>query len=429
MSTTLYDIIDRCAADMITVHTVGGAVLWASSSTADLFGWSPETLVKKNIADLAHPDDHERVRRHYLLEQDAAGGALRYRFRCADGSHRWVETRTRRSDGADGVMLVSITRDVYMKATAAPVPPASSAEELRPSSPDEAQPTLLVVDDQSEMRQLLRAMLRDKYRVLTASDGFEALRVLNDEPVMAVISDVMMPRMSGDELVRAVRNDPERAHTPILLVTARTDRQLKMRALKDGATDVVTKPFDRSELLARVDNLVHSSAAFRSLRRQTRIDSLTGVFNRGRVMTVLEKQCELAVAGDYELSIAMIDVDHFKRINDTYGHAVGDEVLREIASRLNDGVRTCDAVGRYGGEEFLVVLPSCGYAQAISIAETLTARMRATPIETSAGALHVTISGGVATRTDEVCDAQDLVVLADRALYRAKREGRDRIAA
>ena len=430
MSSSLYDMIDRCAADMIAVHAEGGVISWASRSTEELFGWTPDELAGRSLAELAHPDDRERVQKHFA-GGGAAAVAVRFRLRLPDGVHRWVETRTRRASGEAGAgALVSITRDVYMKPqSTAPPPPSSDVQELRVPSPEERRPTVLVVDDQPEMRQLFRAMLRDKYRVLCASDGFEALRILDEEPIAAVISDVMMPRMSGDELLRTVRRDPEKAHVPVLLVTARMDRQLRMRALRDGATDYVTKPFDRSELVARIDNLVQSATAFRSLRRQTRIDSLTGVFNRSRVLTVLQKQCELSVAGDYHLSVVMIDVDLFKRVNDTYGHAVGDEVIREVAQRLNDGVRSCDAVGRYGGEEFLVILPSCDYDQALAIAEALNVSVRATPIETSAGPITVTISGGVATRNGGACEPRELVVAADRALYRAKREGRNRIAA
>lgn len=427
MIAPLYDIIDRCAADMISVHAVGGRVLWASSSTAELFGWVPEELVGRTLVELAHPEDRDRVESHFAL--DDGGGAIRYRLRAPDGDYRWVETRTRASQESDGVRLVSITRDVYLQPREHETDGQTGIRALRTTPAAEARPTVLVVDDQPEMRQLFRTMLRHKYRVLEAGDGREALRVLDTEPVMAVVSDVMMPRMSGHELLRIVRDDPERGHLPVLLVTARTDRTFRTRALQDGATDFVTKPFDRNELLARIDNLVDSAAAFRSLRQQTRIDSLTGLFNRARVLHVLDKQCELSVAGGYDLSVVMIDVDHFKVINDTHGHGVGDEVLREVAKRLQAGVRSCDAVGRYGGEEFLVILPSCGYGQAVHIAESIAARMRETPVATSVGPLHVTISGGVSTRAGGCTPPSEMVDAADRALYRAKREGRDRIAA
>ncbi len=426
MTRTLFDILDRSAADMLSVHSVGGTVLWASSSTADLFGWSPEALVGTEIGDLAHPDDRDRVRAFYARRAHD-GDAVRFRLRLPDGSHRWVESRVGESRDDGVTRLVSITRDIYLRPRAEERPPAPP--DMRPEEPAPGPPTVLVVDDQAEMRELLRTMLKHKYRVVEAEDGEEALRMLDREPVLAVVSDVIMPGMTGDQLLRAVRSDPERAHIPILLVTARTDRTFRTRALRDGATDLVTKPFDRAELLARIDNLVLSSATFRSLRQQTRIDSLTGVFNRARVLHVLEKQCELAVAGGYALSVVMIDVDHFKRINDTYGHAVGDEVLHEVARRLQEGVRSVDAVGRYGGEEFLVILPSCDYAQAMTLAEAAAARVRGEAFGTAAGPIRVTISGGVATRRDGCTSPRELVEAADRALYRAKRAGRDRIAA
>lgn len=432
MARNVHDLIDRCAADMITVHAVGGAVLWVSSSTEELFGWTPEELLGCSMADLAHPDDRERVADYYDLG-GASDGTIRFRLSTRDGDYRWVETRTRATEEGGELQLVSITRDVYQRPNRARAGSGVHSMRISPlprlGEPGVHRPTVLVVDDQFEMRELLSTMLRHKYRVLTADDGGEALRLLQEEPVMAIVSDVMMPRMSGDELLRAVRSDPERAHTPVLLVTARTDSNFRTRALQDGATDYVTKPFDRNELVARIDNLVHSSAAFRTLRQQTRIDALTGVFNRGRVMTILEKQHELSLASDYGLSVVMIDVDHFKRVNDTHGHAVGDEVLREVARRLGDGVRNGDAVGRYGGEEFLIILPSCDYARAIRLAEELREAVRGTPVATSAGPVHVTISGGVATSPGARLSPSELVEAADRALYRAKRQGRDRIAA
>lgn len=431
MGRTVYDIIDRCAADMITVHAVGGAVLWASSSTEELFGWTPEQLLGDDMADLAHPDDRERVRHFYELS-NPGDGTIRFRLRNSDGEHRWVESRTRASEEDGEVQLVTITRDVYQRPTATST---SGVHSMRISplprmgEPGVHRPTVLVVDDQPEMRQLLSTMLRHKYRVLTASNGGEALRIVQEDGVMAIVSDVMMPHMSGDELLRAVRSDPERAHTPVLLVTARTDAGFRTRALEDGATDYVTKPFDRNELIARIDNLVHSSTAFRKLRQQTRIDALTGVFTRARVLDVLQKQHELSMASDFDLSVLMVDVDHFKLVNDTHGHPVGDEVLREVARRIGASVRNGDAVGRYGGEEFLVVLPSCDYASALNIAESLRDAVRRSPVETTAGPVEVTISGGVAASPGGRLAPSELIDSADRALYRAKREGRDRIAA
>jgi len=388
--------------------------------------------VGQEMAGLAHPDDRQRVQHFYDLS-GRSDGTIRFRLRTADDDYRWVESRTRASEEDGEIQLVSITRDVYQRPSAASSSSGVHSMRISPlprvGEPGVHRPKVLVVDDQPEMRQLLSTMLRHKYRVLTAANGGEALRIVQEEGVMAIVSDVMMPRMSGDELLRAVRSDPERAHTPVLLVTARTDPGFRTRALEDGATDYVTKPFDRNELIARIDNLVHSSTAFRKLRQQTRIDALTGVFNRARVLDVLDKQHELSLASDFDLSVVMVDVDYFKRVNDTHGHPVGDEVLREVARRIGASVRNGDAVGRYGGEEFLVVLPSCDYASALGLAESLREAVRRSPVETTAGPVPITISGGVAASPGGRLAPSELIEAADRALYRAKREGRDRIAA
>jgi two-component system, cell cycle response regulator len=258
---------------------------------------------------------------------------------------------------------------------------------------------------------------------------------LSDAPRMALL-DWMMPGQNGVDVCRALRKFRPEPYTYILLLTAKDAKESVVEGLESGADDYLTKPFNPQELKARIrvglrlldleDNLVQAREA---MRFKATHDILTGAWNRGAILETLDREVSRFQREHHSLGILIADVDHFKAVNDTYGHQAGDTVLRDIAKRLQMAVRQYDTGGRYGGEEFLILLPGCDGSDTRLKAERLRDAISREPIETSAGNLTVAISvGGVATADWPKDSADQFLHMADLALYRAKREGRNRTA-
>ncbi|MBZ5502908.1 MAG: diguanylate cyclase [Acidobacteriia bacterium] len=295
--------------------------------------------------------------------------------------------------------------------------------------------SILIAEDDLVSRHLLETILgKWGYRVIAVSDGLEALRVLkgDDAPSLAIL-DWMMPGMEGPEVCRRVRELPQRPYTYIVLLTARTQQGDLLRGLESGADGYLTKPFDAEELRARVHvgerivNLQNNLLAAREeLEFRATHDALTGIWNRGVVLDALQRECSRQAREGGSVGTIMIDLDHFKQVNDTHGHPCGDIVLREIARRLGSCVRPYDTLGRYGGEEFLVVVPSADSVGALRMAERMREAIRATPITTQQGPVRITASLGVAVSGNgQLLNPEALLRLADDALYRAKARGRN----
>jgi two-component system, cell cycle response regulator len=293
---------------------------------------------------------------------------------------------------------------------------------------------ILVADDSAISRRLLEKMLeRLGYEVELAVDGQQALGALMraDGPRLAVV-DWMMPGMDGLEVCRRVRQRTA-PYTYVILLTARDRQEDVLAGLDAGADDFLTKPFDAIELRARLRSggrvLELQEALFaavEALRHQATRDALTGLLNRGLVLDGLARELHRAEREQKPLSVVIADLDHFKRINDTHGHPAGDAVLRHAADRMRSALRGYDLVGRYGGEEFLVVLPGCDPERARQVAERLREAMAAEPMPTGNAEVHVTVSLGIACATGEGVDSVALIQAADDALYRAKANGRNR---
>jgi two-component system cell cycle response regulator len=296
---------------------------------------------------------------------------------------------------------------------------------------------VLIAEDDMVSRRLLEATLtRWGYEVVTTRDGGEAWQVLQgpDSPVLAIL-DWMMPGMDGVEVCRKVR---QRGHEPYIYLLLLTTKGLKedvIAGLDAGADDYVTKPFDPHELQVRLrtaTRIVTLQTELIEARERLRVeathDPLTGVWNRRAIIEVLGNELARARREGTPVAVAIADLDHFKRINDTYGHVAGDMALSETVSRMRTLLRTYDAVGRYGGEEFLVVLPGCTSDDAYKLAERLRLGIGQEPVKTSGGTIAVTSSLGVAAN-DAVAteDAIALIQAADAALYRAKGGGRNRV--
>jgi two-component system cell cycle response regulator len=295
---------------------------------------------------------------------------------------------------------------------------------------------VLIADDDPISRLVVERSLRKwGYDVVAVSDGNAAHQALlaDDTPRLAVL-DWMMPGFTGPDLCHEVRQRVGRPYTYLLLVTSREGKEDVISGLTAGADDYLTKPVHPEELHARLrvgvrileleDKLL---AAQEVLQHKATHDSLTGLLNRAAIMDLLRRELARAPREKSCCGVLLADLDHFKAVNDTLGHAAGDEVLREAAQRLTAGVREYDAVGRYGGEEFLLVLPGCDATALRDRAEHILAAFRERHFEAAGESLRVTVSMGAASSADWPEAAPDsLVRSADGSLYEAKRDGRDR---
>jgi diguanylate cyclase (GGDEF)-like protein len=296
---------------------------------------------------------------------------------------------------------------------------------------------VLVAEDDSISRRMLEAfMVKWGYEVIVATEGEEAWGFLqgNDAPRLAIL-DWMMPGKDGIEICRSLRQRKGRPYVYILLLTARGQKQDIVEGLEAGADDYVTKPFDPYELRARVRagrRIVELQeqllAAREALRDQASRDPLTDLWNHDTILAILKKEVARASRIQSPFALAMGDLDRFKAINDTYGHPAGDAVLREASRRLRGAMRTHDALGRYGGDEFLAVVPGCNPADAARFAESCRARIDRKAMETPDGLIPVTLSlGVVALENLNGVKSDTLIRVADAALYRSKIAGRNRV--
>jgi len=296
---------------------------------------------------------------------------------------------------------------------------------------------ILVADDDSMMRTLLLSGLpRLDYRVEIAEDGDQAWSVLEqpDAPEIAIL-DWMMPGMTGVDICHKLRQRKDAAYVYVVLLTGMDTLDHLVKGMEAGADDYMTKPFKPAELNARLragrrilDLQRELLAAQAQLQILADRDSLTSLSNRRIVLARLQEELARTERDRNPVGVILLDIDHFKQINDTLGHARGDEVLQEVAQRLTGSIRPYDSLGRYGGEEFLIVAANCNLAETFKLAERVRSNLCSVPVESSSGPIEVSASFGVsATTVGEERDSKALIVAADRALYRAKELGRNRV--
>jgi two-component system, cell cycle response regulator len=295
---------------------------------------------------------------------------------------------------------------------------------------------VLVAEDDPMFRKILLNWLQSwDYKVIVATDGTEAWSILQKErPPDLLILDWVMPGIDGMELCRRIRERQSPSYQYILVVTANDARQDVVRGLEAGADDYLTKPFDKGELRARLrvgtriltlqEDLIR---AREDLRFQATHDVLTGIWNRRAILDLLHRELERAARFRASTGVLMLDLDEFKKINDTYGHLKGDAVLKETAQRITQVVRSYDFVGRYGGEEFLVLLPGCDKEQAEQSGERIRLAVTATPVFAAGSEISVTISIGATANIGG--PETEVLAIADAALYQAKSAGRNRTVA
>ncbi len=296
---------------------------------------------------------------------------------------------------------------------------------------------ILIADDEPSFRRLLEEKLaRWEYDVVVAENGHAALQILQgDDPPRLAMLDWMMPGMDGVEVCRKVRAGGDEPYTYIILLTSQQRDEDLVTGLEAGADDYITKPFKHNELRLRLragrriielqNELIAARDTFRSKASH---DSLTGLWNHEEILQILAHELSRAERENKCIGVIMADIDFFKKINDSYGHMAGDVVLRESAVKMQALMRSYDFIGRYGGEEFLVILPECCSACAAAFADRLRLCVCTDSVDTPEGMIPVTISLGVtASSPQRLSDADSLVKAADDALYQAKKNGRNRV--
>lgn len=297
---------------------------------------------------------------------------------------------------------------------------------------------LLVVDDDPDALELLRRSLKEAaYEVAIASCAEEALEKIGGFNPDLIVLDVIMPRISGLEFLKRIRRDARFVHVPVILVSSLDDVQSVVHGLNDGANDYVAKPIAIPILLARIQTHLNLGNLIRELERQrellTRLaayDDLTSVLNRRSFGAVLDAEINRSRRHKHTLSLLLLDIDHFKEINDTYGHLAGDEVLVEFTRRLSACIRASDVIGRYGGEEFCILLPETGEDAALALAERCREIIARESFTAKGQVLSITVSiGALTTALESEPSVDELYERVDQALYGAKESGRDQVQA
>jgi two-component system cell cycle response regulator len=291
---------------------------------------------------------------------------------------------------------------------------------------------ILIAEDDAISCKALENYLKEwGYSVVTARDGNEAWKLAKSDDIRLAILDWNMPGIDGIELSQRIRKEYQKEDAKyiyIILLTGRGGQDDIIQGLSTGADDYITKPYSFMELKYRVQNGERIILNEDKRIKLASLDNLTRLWNRNKIFDFLESELRRGERDGTSTGVVMIDIDHFKRINDRYGHLVGDRVLVEVSDRLKTAIRPYDKIGRYGGDEILVVLPKCGNSEAKQIARRLYSSVTGEKVRTEAGSLKINISIGCVS--NEACPEvtkMQLIQASDKALLSAKKKGRDRI--
>ncbi|HYG57351.1 MAG TPA: diguanylate cyclase [Symbiobacteriaceae bacterium] len=292
------------------------------------------------------------------------------------------------------------------------------------------QPLVLIVDDDAFVRRILRSRLEaQRYVVDETAEGSQAVELVRSLRPDAVLLDVILPDTSGLEVCARIRREPDLADIPVLFVTATEDLGTKAAGFALGGYDYITKSVDPRELVMRVKAAIMAKRHRDQLSRQALQDPLTGLWNRRFLEERSGQLLNEAAATGLPAAVFMVDVDHFKRVNDRLGHAAGDSVLRQVAGQLRGALRDQDLCIRYGGEEFCALLPGAGLESGARAAERVRAQIEAMHVSLGDVTIRVTVSVGVAAYPVDGTCLGELQRAADRRLYMAKQGGRNRVIA
>jgi two-component system, cell cycle response regulator len=295
---------------------------------------------------------------------------------------------------------------------------------------------ILIVEDELIFRRMVKKYLLEAgYDVVEAEDGQSAWELFQREPFHLVITDWMMPNLTGPELVEKIRTSGQKNYTYIIMLTAMDDKDNVVLGLESGADEYLTKPFNSRELIARVASgmrILKLEEQLMQAHQQMEIlamrDGLTGLLNRRATEEYAESEFNLTIRKERVLSVIMLDIDYFKSVNDRFGHKFGDHALQQVAKILKADLRNYDRVGRWGGEEFILILPDTQLKDAATVAERVRVRTAELKISLENGeTFSVHISLGVASTAGQFSSLTKLIDAADQALYQAKQTGRNRV--
>jgi two-component system cell cycle response regulator len=308
--------------------------------------------------------------------------------------------------------------------------PEESPSPLAPGRRSPSRPRILVVDDEPDVRELIGQFLEPNYEVTAAPDGEASLAIARAERPDLVLMDLYMPRLDGLGALERLRADPATEDIPVILISGRAEEAVRVRGLDLGAVDFLAKPFSEHELRARVDRTLRLVRSQTVLRELAETDPLTGLANLRAFRARLGEEVKRARRYRTPLTCVMADMDHLKSINDQLGHAAGDLAIGAVARALAEELRETDFGARYGGDEFVLLLPHTGRDEGRVFAERLCARLRASPLTVTGRRILLGASFGVAALDHAGSDdaGDELVRAADAALYDAKHAGRGRVA-
>ncbi|OMH28390.1 diguanylate cyclase [Motiliproteus sp. MSK22-1] len=288
---------------------------------------------------------------------------------------------------------------------------------------------LLIVDDTPMNGKLLTGYLSEIPGLFTTTftDPEEALGACDKSVPDFILVDYLMPKINGIEFIQRLRKQPEFDEVPIVMITAVNERAILREALEAGANDFLSRPVDEFELRARVRNMLKLRTRTLALQELAISDPLTNVFNRRYFWELVEKELNRARRYNASLSILLLDADHFKQINDTYGHACGDTALCELCNLCREMIRETDIIGRIGGEEFAICLPQTAQEDADALAERIRQAIESSTLESAGQKVTYTVSIGVTELSASDLTADDIIARADSALYSAKAQGRNQV--
>lgn len=294
---------------------------------------------------------------------------------------------------------------------------------------------LVVDDDRSNCERLMQLLNDEGYDVDVAFDGMVGLEKIREAPPDLVVLDVMMPKMNGLELCRIIKQSLGELFLPVILCTVKGDIDSKVQGLKMGADDYLAKPYNPIELKARITSLLRIkqlqdriNSKKRQLEDMSFTDALSGLYNHRYLQQRMNEEFKRAQRYNDPLSCVMVDVDHFKQANDTHGHQFGDMVIREVAAILRQCVREHDIITRYGGDEFLIILPRTHFTGSLAVAERIWKTMAAHNFSDGTASMRLSASIGISFFPNKnVSGPEQLISHADEALYKAKRDGRNKI--
>jgi diguanylate cyclase (GGDEF)-like protein len=298
--------------------------------------------------------------------------------------------------------------------------------------------SVLIIDDSVTVReQIIRTL--ESFSLFTryyeAEDGLEGFKKLLSSPVDIILCDLEMPRIDGFKFLNMLKARPDLQDIPVIILTGMNDRERKIKGLEQGASDYITKPFDPEELVARVKVHLKIKKLQDEQKRSNELllelsntDHLTGLFNRRYMMEALDKEVQRSVRKGGNLSLIILDIDHFKLVNDSFGHLQGDVVLQKVALQLQKELRSYDCAARYGGEEFVAILPDSSLKEAVFVADRIRLSVQGTKFNGPLAKLGLTVSLGVSWFSPlQTTTVDGFIKQADDALYRAKANGRNRV--